>query len=346
MRHMSLVLTASLIGILLPSVLVAQGKTLQGQHASNNDRNPPPSTFSTWTGPKLRLAVIDINGSALKTQVATQPAVTITTVAIPPPADFARGMTEMLTTSLVKTDRFVVLERAAMDKVVAEQDLGAGGRVNAETAPQVGKIIGAQAIITGDITEFSYTQSSYGGKAIFKGFGAKFDKVNARVAIDMRVVDAVTGEVLASQRSQGSASMSNVSADLTRGTQDFSSAVAENTPLGKATRQALEGIVNTIVSGMKKVRWSARVVDLRAGMLYINAGSGIGLQSGVELDVYRSQPALVDPETGRSLGAPDNKIGSVIVDSVQEKYCVAKVISGDGMKRGDVVRLKGDAEQP
>jgi hypothetical protein len=94
------------------------------------------------------------------------------------------------------------------------------------------------------------------------------------------------------------------------------------------------------------VRWSARVIDLRAGMLYINAGSGSGIQPGVQLDVYRPQEALVDPETGRSLGAPDNQIGSVIVDAVQEKYCVAKVTSGAVMKRGDVVRIKGDAQQP
>ena len=45
-------------------------------------------------------------------------------------------MTEMLTTALTKSERFVVLERAALDKVTAEQDLGASGRVNPEFAPK------------------------------------------------------------------------------------------------------------------------------------------------------------------------------------------------------------------
>src|ERR1700674_1885553 len=111
-----------------------------------------PSPVANYGGPKMRLPVMDLSGSGLKVQTSATPASSTTTVAIPPPSDFARGMTEMLTTALMKTNRFVVLERAAMDKVVGEQDFGAGGRVNAETAPKVGKIIGGQALITGDIT--------------------------------------------------------------------------------------------------------------------------------------------------------------------------------------------------
>src|SRR6476469_3712700 len=184
-------------------------------------------SLTNWKGPMMRLDVMDLTGSALKMQTATQSSVSTTTIAIPPPADFARGMTEMLTTALTKSERFVVLERAALDKVTAEQDLGASGRVNHEFAPQVGKVTGAQAIITGDITRFSYTQYSLGGSgSILRGLGAKVEKLNAQVGIDLRIIDAETGEVLLSQSADGSASMSNVSATLTRGSHDFSSAVA------------------------------------------------------------------------------------------------------------------------
>lgn len=315
----------------------------------NKDPNSSatPLPVANYSGPKMRLAVMDLSGSALKMQTSATPASTTTTVAIPPPSDFAHGMTEMLTTALMKTNRFIVLERAVMDKVVGEQDFGAGGRVNAETAPKVGKIIGAQAMITGDITEFSYSQSSVGGNmSVLRGFGAKSDKVTALVAVDIRVIDAATGEVLASERAQGKAQMSKVSATATAGGSDFSVAAGENTPLGQATRQALQGAVAAIVAGMQKARWSARVIDFRNGMLYINAGSEMGIQPGMDLAVFRPQEALVDPDTGKSIGTPDQKIGTVVVDSIQEKYCVAKILFGADMKRGDVVRLKSDAQQP
>jgi len=295
----------------------------------------------------MRLAVMDLTGSALKMQTATQSSVSTTTIAIPPPADFARGMTEMLTTALTKSERFVVLERAALDKVTAEQDLGASGRVNPEFAPQVGKVTGAQAIITGDITRFSYTQSSLGGSgSILRGLGAKVEKTNAQVGIDLRIIDTETGEVLLSQSADGSASMSNVSATLTRGSHDFSSAVAENTPLGKATRQALERIVSAVTNTMKSQRWSGRVMDVRGDHIYINAGTRLGLVTDVPLDVFRADATLTDPETGRRMGSPDKLIGSVVIDAVKEQYSVAKILNGSGLKRGDVVRLKGQQEEP
>ncbi|HEY6373476.1 MAG TPA: CsgG/HfaB family protein, partial [Candidatus Sulfotelmatobacter sp.] len=219
--------------ILLPQLICAQDRSSQKQAATSADRNSSPASLTNWTGPKLRLAVMDFNGSALRSQTSYQPSGVTSSQNIPAPTDFARGMTEMLTTALTKTDRFIVLERAALEKVTGEQDLGAGGRVNVETAPQIGKIIGAQAIITGDITEFSYSQSGMGGKLnVLHGFGAKLDRVNAQVALDIRVIDAVTGQVITSYRSQGKASMSGVSTDLTRGDQSFSVAAAENTPLG------------------------------------------------------------------------------------------------------------------
>jgi len=72
----------------------------------------------------------------------------------------------------------------------------------------------------------------------------------------------------------------------------------------------------------------------------------MGMQPGMELAVFHPQDALVDPDTGKTIATPDVKIGTAVVDSVQEQYCVAKILFGTNMKRGDVVRLKGDAKQP
>jgi curli biogenesis system outer membrane secretion channel CsgG len=187
---------------------------------------------ASWHGPKLRLAVPDLSASALK-NLAGAPQQG--TASIPLPTEFARGLTEMLITALVKTNRFVVVERLPGDKVTAEQDLAAGPRADAATAPQVGKLAGAQAIITGDITEFSYSHSSYGATlAGLHGLGSNLGKkkVTARVTIDLRIVDAATGQIIAAERAEGKASMSDVSAELLKGRQSLNAALAEDTPLG------------------------------------------------------------------------------------------------------------------
>lgn len=308
--------------------------------ASGQDKQPQP-------GPKLRIAVVNFSGAAFKEDVKKDRDSRTTTIALPPPADFAIGLTEMLTTELVKTGRFIVVERATIKEVTGEQDFGASGRVNKETAAQKERIIGAATLITGDITEFTYNQTSLGGKLkLLKTINAKSDRVTAMVALDIRLVDAVTSEVIFSKRAEGKASMTGASAELTRGAQEFSLSKYQNTPLGHASREAIAGAVAAIVSEMKSVPWSGRIIDVREGMIYINAGAEQGIRPGIEFDVYIQQPALVDSETGRTLGTPDRKIGSLRVSQVEDKYCVAEVTAGSGFQRNHLVRFKGQAQKP
>lgn len=314
---------------------------------------------------KLRVAVMDLSGSALKMQSTTtimptgqpqqgypQPGATKETtvsVAIPPPAEFARGLTEALTTVLVRTGRFVVLERAAMQQVQAEQQIGASGAVTKETAAQTGALLGAQVMITGDITGFTHSRSGIGGALtnIIKGLSVASERVTAEVIIDLRLIDASTGEVLMSYKGVGKASQTGIAADLIRDEKTYSGSVELTTPLGQASRQALQNSVAGILIGMPKVTWGGRVVDVREGVVYLNAGADQGMRVGMQLDVYEIQPSLVDPETGKNLGAPDRMIGSIVVNSVLEKFSTAKVQGGEGFSRGNIVRMKaGNAPPP
>jgi curli biogenesis system outer membrane secretion channel CsgG len=313
---------------------------------------PPPAQVAGWTGPRLRVAVLDLSGSALQMQSAAAPSgVTTTTVSLPAPADFSRGLTQILTTALIQQGRFVVLERATLDKVTAEQDLAAAGRVNPETAAAVGKLTGAQVLITGDITEFTYQQSSVGSKLsiikdVGKQIGGKLDRVTAQVAIDLRIIDAATGQVVGSVRGQGKASATGVGADFTSTERELAVGGTVQTPLGKASRHAIDEAVDGLVRGLAQVPWSGRIVELRGGQVYINAGSKLGIREGMQFDVFAQSETLVDPETGVALGTPDARRGRIAVTRVTEKYAVAQVLDGNGFKRNDLVRYQGAGEVP
>jgi curli biogenesis system outer membrane secretion channel CsgG len=314
---------------------------------------------------KLRVAVMDLSGSALKMQSTTammpggqgappqyqpQPATqqTTVTVSIPPPAEFARGLTEALTTVLVKTGRFTVLERAAIQSVQQEQQIGASGATTKETAAQTGALLGAAVLITGDITGFTYQKSGLGGALtnIVKGLSVAAERVTAEVIIDLRLIDASTGEVLMSNKGVGKASQTGLAADLIKDEKNYSGSATLSTPLGMASRQALQNAVAGLLIGMPRVKWGGRVVDVREGVVYLNAGADQGMRVGMELDVYEIQPALVDPETGKNLGAPDKMIGSIVVNSVLEKFSTAKIQGGEGFSRGNIVRMKAGNPPP
>jgi curli biogenesis system outer membrane secretion channel CsgG len=303
--------------------------------------------------PRLRVAVMDLNGSALKMQSAQMPTsgggtTSQTTISIPAPAEFARSLTEALTTSLTATGKFVVLERAALQQIQQEQDLGASGRVNTVTAADKGKIMGAQMLITGDITAFTYQRSAVGGKLtnIIKGLDAGVERVSASVSIDLRLIDAVTGEVIASIKGDGSAAQQGITAHLTQDEKKYDGSVSLSTPLGKASRDAIQKSVAGIIDNVPKLKWSARVIDFRDGVVYVNAGSGSGVVKGMTLEVFDSQPTLIDPETGRNLGAPEKLVGEVVIDTVDQQYSTATVVSGTAFKRNQVVRFKGQGGNP
>jgi len=295
---------------------------------------------------KLRLAVLDLNGSALRIQQTQGQqgggVQTTQTVSLPPPPEFARTLTEMVTTTLTATGRFVVLERQQMQAITAEQDLNAAGRVNKETGAAQGHIIGAQAMITGDITGFSYTQQSVGANAlnVIKGLKVGASRVSAAVVVDLRMIDAATGEVLASATGNGSASATGVAADLTKDDQQISSSGTWSTPLGQASRAAITKVVEELVAGMPAPRWSAKIVDVRDGVVYLNAGADGGVSPGQVLEVYDVQAALIDPDTGKNLGAPDKLLGEIRVDSVKAGFSAARIVSGSGFARNNVVRQK------
>jgi len=317
--------------------------------------NGQPSMANTVT-PRLRVAVMDLTGSALKMQqqMMAQAApggvvqTTQTTIALAPPAEFARSLTEALTTSLVGTGKFIVLERLALTQVQQEQDLGASGRVNKETAAEVGKLMGAQVLITGDITSFTFNRSALGGKlsGVIKGLDAGVERVTAAVTIDLRLIDAVTGEVIASIKGDGNAAQQGVSANLTKDEKKYDGSASLSTPLGKASREAIQKSVAGILANVPKLKWSARVIDFREGIVYVNAGANYGMQPGMALEIFESQPVLIDPESGRNLGAPDKLIGEVLIENVEAQYSTARVVAGGDFKRNHVVRLKGQGAKP
>ncbi len=90
---------------------------------------------------KLRLAVI---GFSIKGQELNVP-------------DLDTIIQEWLTTFLVQSGSFEVVERQELEKVLQEQSLGQTGILNAESASQVGQILGVNILITGTLIYFEDT---------------------------------------------------------------------------------------------------------------------------------------------------------------------------------------------
>ena len=67
--------------------------------------------------------------------------------------DVGEALAAQLTTALQHTGCFIVTERLELKSILREQELGMAGIVNPETAAKSGRVIGAEWIIKGEVTE-------------------------------------------------------------------------------------------------------------------------------------------------------------------------------------------------
>lgn len=66
-------------------------------------------------------------------------------------AAFKKGLAEMLITDLVQGGQATIVERARLEEVLAELQLGASGKVDPATAQKIGKLLGAKYQVMGSI---------------------------------------------------------------------------------------------------------------------------------------------------------------------------------------------------
>ncbi len=73
---------------------------------------------------------------------------------------------ERLTMKMIKLQKFEIIERSVLDKVMTELKLQASGVIDASSAQQLGKVLGVEAIVTGTLVETSGGQIEVNARLI------------------------------------------------------------------------------------------------------------------------------------------------------------------------------------
>ena len=249
------------------------------------------------------------------------------------------GMADMLTTALVKSGKYTVVERKEINQLLDEQKLGQAGIVTQESAAQVGKMLGVELAVVGSVTEFGYSKKEQGIR--IKGFGVGGKSQKATVAVDVRLINTTSGEILKAENvrkdeSSTGVSFSSPDLDLTNQS-DF-----DNSIVGKATRAAIDEIVTLINQNSESLPWSGKILMIKEGVVYFKPGADEGVKVGDSYAIYTKGEELIDPDTGLSLGSEEKKIGTIEVTGFAgegSKVSKATVRMGGGFQKGDLVRL-------
>ncbi len=251
------------------------------------------------------------------------------------------GLSDMIVTELVQSDQYTVLERDRLNDLLREQDLGAAGVVTPETAAAMGKVLGVELAVFGSITEFGHKGSGTG--VSIPATGIRVGKQTAVTAIDLRIVETGTGEILKAEsvRREKTALSGGVRIKNFRfdNKDQF-----DGTLVGKVTREAVEDVVALLNDVAESTPWSAKVIMMQGDQVYINSGAQDGVEVGEEFDVFREGQTLIDPDTGLSLGSITTRIGRIRVVDVtsigEGKAAICTVVEGGDFEKGDIVKEK------
>lgn len=107
----------------------------------------------------------------------------------------ARAATDMFVTALVQSGRFHVMERSRLNEgVVREKQLNASGATTGDIGST--QLHGVRYLFEGTLSEANASQDQHAGGVSIGGMEIGSGRNRDAIAIDVRVLDASTGEIM------------------------------------------------------------------------------------------------------------------------------------------------------
>jgi TolB-like protein len=195
---------AALFGILLVHCAATKERVVEKQPEtleSQIDKLVEQITTSLAQNQKSKIAVIEF--SDLRGNIS----------------EFGQYLAEELITRLYLTNKFDVIERQLLQKVIAEHKLNLSGMVDENSAIELGKLLGVEAIASGTITDLgSYVKVN--ARLISTTTGKIFSAASVKIFKD-EVVTKLMSQSIAVQKSNEISSQESTFKTMTANKQGF-----------------------------------------------------------------------------------------------------------------------------
>lgn len=123
----------------------------------------------------------------------------------------AEAAQDVFVTELVKSGKFRVVEREQLEALMQEKNLTLSGDVDPKSAVKIGKLLGVNYLLTGAVTEYGVTDKGAHGSGIGRLPGFNAGKRNFTAAMNARLIDTSTGEIVWADEATGAESSVKVS---------------------------------------------------------------------------------------------------------------------------------------
>jgi curli biogenesis system outer membrane secretion channel CsgG len=229
----------------------------------------------------------------------------------------AEKVSDMFVQGLVNSGNYLVFERPNVELLQGEADLS-GTELD---------LVGVDTLIVGSLTEFGRATT---GKS---GFLSSSKKQEATATIDLRLVDARTGQVLHSITGTGLASTE------VQNTMGFGAVAGYD---GSINDQAIGAAVNAAVGKldewMLQTAWTSDILAVEDGLIFISGGASQGIKGGQHFHVLTKGKEVKSTTTGTVITLPGKQVAEVEVlssfgDTELAEGSITQLVSGsiDGL---------------
>ncbi len=228
---------------------------------------------------------------------------------------------DMLTSRLVMSGQFLVLERPDLTKIQREQALGGAAG-----------LVGADTLIMGSVTEFG---RSIGGKT---GFLSSTKEQVAKAKVDIRLVDVKTGLAYFSATGAGEARTETGEVAGFGSRSEYDSTLND-----RAIAAAISDVTNRLVSRLTERPWRTDILEVKGAQVFISGGRSQGLKPGDELAALELGETVKSAQSGFDVTLPPRPVASLRVlstfgDTETNEGSACELTSG-AIERAAIPRL-------
>ncbi len=204
--------------------------------------------------------------------------------------ELGNKVTDMFLQALTNSGNYLVFERPDIELLSKE----------AELSGQEVAITGVDTLVIGSLTQFGRATTGE------RGFLSSTKKQEATATVDLRLVDVTTGRVFESVTGTGS---SSVEQGRTMG---FGSAAGYDGSLNdRAIAAAVISAVDKMTGLFLEKSWTADILAVEDGMIYISGGASQGVQPDMVFEVQSRGRSVKSQATGSVITLPGKKVGEL-----------------------------------
>ncbi len=228
------------------------------------------------------------------------------------PEKLSRAATDILSTKLVQSNRFLIIER--QDSLAINAELRVSN-IDSYRIP-------ADYLILGSISEFGRNTSGN------VGLIDRTKKQTAYAKVNLRIVDTRTGMVIFGEEGTGEAT-NEVGSVLGMGSQ----AGYDDTLTDKAIDAAISSVINNLINKLNNDPWISYILSVDNDRLFISGGALQGIKTGDSFTIYQRGKTVTNPQTNVPIELPGTAVAKIVIMDVipgseLTEISVAKFVEG------------------